>query len=214
MKQKVFNKLLESGVVAVVRKLPKEKAMPAIKALVRGGVTGIEITVESDGAYELIKEAKQEFCERAAIGAGTVLDGHAAYQAIAADADFIFTPTLKRETIETARRYGKLVIPGTFTPTEIQTAYEWGADVVKVFPANVVGPGYIKNVAGPLSHVSILPTGGIDETNIASFVKAGAVACGVGGSLLKQSFIENGQWGELTALAETYVKEVEKGRMK
>ncbi|MCD8511693.1 MAG: bifunctional 4-hydroxy-2-oxoglutarate aldolase/2-dehydro-3-deoxy-phosphogluconate aldolase [Bacillus sp. (in: Bacteria)] len=196
--------LLGPKVVAVIRKVDRDKVMSVIEALIEGGITGIEITLDSDDALGAIKEAKEKFAGRAGVGAGTVLSGEQAQAAIDAGADFIFAPTLSKETIEVTKRHGKIAIPGVFTPTEMQQAYEWGADMVKVFPASVVGPQFVKDVKGPLGHIPIVVTGGIGVDNFKDFLNAGAVAVGVGGSLLNKEFIANGQFGKLTELAKEY----------
>lgn len=212
MKQELLTKTLESGVVAVVRKIEEEKVIHVISALVEGGITGIEVTMDSPNALETIKEAKQLFGDKTVIGAGTVLDGNAANIAIQHGADFIFAPTLNHDTIAVANRYGKIAIPGVFTPTEILQAYEWGADVVKVFPASVLGSQFFKDVRGPLGHIPMMPTGGINLDNVSEYIKAGAVAAGVGGSLLNKDFIANNEWDKLTDLARQYVTKIAETR--
>ncbi|EZH65599.1 2-dehydro-3-deoxyphosphogluconate aldolase [Bacillaceae bacterium JMAK1] len=203
---KNIDKLLESRVVAVMRKLPFEHIEDIALALVDGGVTGLEITVDSDRAYEAIQKCKAAVGDRAIIGAGTVLNGEHAEEAIDAGAEFIFAPILDEETIKVANKHQVIVIPGVFTPTEAQQAYLYGADIVKVFPADSLGPAFIKGLQGPLGHIPMMPTGGIDETNIASYIKAGAVAAGAGGSLLKKSLIEQQDWQGLRDHAATFVK--------
>lgn len=212
MKQEVLNLLLKSGIVAVVRRVDEDKVMNVIRALVNGGITGIEVTLDSPNALHVIKEAKKEFESKAVIGAGTVLDGESALLAIQAGADFIFAPTLKEETVKVANRYGKISIPGVFTPTEMLQAYEWGADIVKIFPASVLGPNFIKDVKGPLGHIPMMPTGGINLENIAGYIKAGAIAAGVGGSLIKKELIENEQWDQLQHLAGEFTLKVKENR--
>ncbi|WP_075618828.1 bifunctional 4-hydroxy-2-oxoglutarate aldolase/2-dehydro-3-deoxy-phosphogluconate aldolase [Paenisporosarcina indica] len=213
MKQDMLNRLLESGVVAVVRKIEADKVMDVIAALVEGGITGIEVTIDSPNAFHVISEAKKLFGEKAVIGAGTVLDGESAVRAIQAGAEFIFAPTMSRDTIAVANRYGKIVIPGVFTPTEILQAYEWGADIVKVFPASVLGSQFIKDVRGPLGHIPMMPTGDIGLENIQEYIKAGAVAAGVGGSLLNKEYIQNGEWDKLSGLARQYKEKVTEARV-
>ena len=212
MKQELLTKTLESGIVAVVRRIEEEKVIKAIEALVKGGITGIEVTLDSPNALQTIKEAKQLFGDKAVIGAGTVLDGNAASLAIQHGADFIFAPTLSKDTIAVANRYGKIAIPGVFTPTEILQAYEWGADVVKVFPASVLGSQFFKDVRGPLGHIPMMPTGGIHLDNVSDYIKAGAVAAGIGGSLLDKDFIANNEWDKLTDLASQYVTKIAEAR--
>lgn len=212
MKQELLSRLLESGIIAVVRKIEAEKVIDVISALVEGGITGIEVTLDSPNALNAISEAKKLFGDKAVIGAGTVLDGESANLAIQAGADFIFAPTLSKDTIAVANRYGKIVIPGVFTPTEILQAYEWGADIVKVFPASVLGSQFIKDVRGPLGHIPMMPTGGISLENIEEYIKVGAVAAGVGGSLLNKEYIKNNEWDKLTDLARQYTKKVANAR--
>jgi 2-dehydro-3-deoxyphosphogluconate aldolase/(4S)-4-hydroxy-2-oxoglutarate aldolase len=208
-----LSSLTDSGIIAVVRRLDPTKTLKAIESLVNGGITGIEITVDSEGAIPLIQEAKREFGSDAVIGAGTILDGTSAREAILAGAEFIFSPTLSQETIEMSRRYGKVVIPGVMTPTEMLRAYEWGADAVKIFPASVLGPSFIKDVKGPLGHIPIVPTGGINLENLSAYIQAGAIAVGVGGSLMNPILIQENQWIELTDLAKQFVEEVKRARV-
>ncbi len=209
---KQLARLTESGIIAVVRKIDSGKVQDVISSLINGGVTGIEITVDSEHAYEHIRKAKEKYADQAVIGAGTVLDAYTAQTAIQAGAEFIFAPTLDKETIQVANRYGKIAIPGVFTPTEMLRAYEYGADIVKVFPANVVGTQFLKAVKGPLPHIHVMPTGGINLDNAGDFIRAGSIALGVGGSLLDKDLIENKSWADLEQLAASYVKEVEKAR--
>jgi 2-dehydro-3-deoxyphosphogluconate aldolase / (4S)-4-hydroxy-2-oxoglutarate aldolase len=213
MKTSHLLSITESGVVAVVRKIDREQILEVISALVEGGIKGIEVTVDSDDAFGAISEAKKRFGSYAVIGAGTVLDGITARLAIQAGADFIFSPTLCEETIKVTKRYGKIAIPGVFTPSEMVAAMEWGADLVKVFPASILGPEFIKDIKGPLPHIPIMPTGGISLENAADYINSGAVAVGVGGSLLKKELILNRDMKGLTDLASQYVTIIENCRM-
>ena len=206
------DKIVESGIVAVVRKISSDKVYHVIDALVAGGVTAIEITLDSDKATEVIHTANTRYKGQVVIGAGTVLDSEGAYNAISNGAQFVFAPTLSEETIRVAKRYGKVAIPGVFTPTEILKASEYGADIVKIFPGSVLGPQFIKDVRGPLGHIKMMPTGGITLENLGAFIKAGAVAVGVGGSLLNKELIENEDWDSLRSLAKDFVEEVKKHR--
>ncbi|THE11603.1 bifunctional 4-hydroxy-2-oxoglutarate aldolase/2-dehydro-3-deoxy-phosphogluconate aldolase [Bacillus timonensis] len=207
-----LSNLLDSGVIAVVRKVSREKVTQVVSSLIAGGVTGIEITIDSEDALGAIREVKDIFGEKAVIGAGTVLNSQSAEMAIEAGAEFIFAPTLHKGTIEVTKGYKKIVIPGVFTPTEILQAYEWGADVVKVFPASSLGPDFIKQIRGPLGHIPMMPTGGIDLENTEDFIAAGSVAVGVGGALLRKDLIDNNQWEPLTSLAQQFVQLVRKAR--
>jgi 2-dehydro-3-deoxyphosphogluconate aldolase/(4S)-4-hydroxy-2-oxoglutarate aldolase len=156
-------------------------------------------------ALEVVRAVRQKLGGKLLLGAGTVLDPETARAAILAGADFIVAPTLNRECIALARRYSKLVMPGAFTPTEILTAWEAGADIVKVFPADVGGPGYLKAIAGPLPQVRLMPTGGVDLQTAADFLRAGACCLGLGSALVDQQAIARGDFDRLRTLAAQYV---------
>ncbi|MBM0064449.1 bifunctional 4-hydroxy-2-oxoglutarate aldolase/2-dehydro-3-deoxy-phosphogluconate aldolase [Alkalicoccobacillus gibsonii] len=205
-----FETLISSGVVAVIRKQPRENIVPLAKALVSGGVSGLEVTMDSEDALGAIAELRTQFGDEVVIGAGTVLDAEQAVAAIQAGAEFIFAPILHEPTIRAAKRHGKIMIPGIFTPTEAQQAVEWGADMVKAFPADVLGPAFIKAVKGPLSHIKIMPTGGVDLETIDGFIKAGALAVGAGGPLLRKDLIEAEDWSGLEQHAAAFVSQAKK----
>lgn len=206
------DKLFKSGIIAVIRNLNPIETMYTIESLVKGGITGIEITANSESAFELIKEGSKQFGSEAVIGAGTVLDDITARKAIEYGADFIFSPSLDKKTVQVSKRYGKIAIPGTMTPTEIIKSYEYGADAVKVFPSSVLGPQFIKDIKAPLDHISVVPTGGINLKNAAEYIKAGALAVGVGSSLTNKQMILEKKWNELTDLAKEYVDTVQQAR--
>jgi 2-dehydro-3-deoxyphosphogluconate aldolase/(4S)-4-hydroxy-2-oxoglutarate aldolase len=172
------------SVVAVLRGATVDSIGPIAEALKEGGVTALEITMETPKAARIIEKAADLFGDELLIGAGTVLDAETARAAIMAGARFIFSPTVNPETIRMTKRYGVISVPGAFTPTEILHAYENGADLVKVFPAASVGPAYFKNIAGPLPHIPLMPTGGINLVNAIDYIRAGAVAVGIGSSLI------------------------------
>lgn len=179
----VWGKLTESGIVAVMRNMNAEKVVDIVDGLKMAGVTAVEITVENADGFRAIEAVKSYFQDEILLGAGTVLDGETAKQAIQAGVDFIVTPIVSKSAIDTANRYGCFIGVGAMTPTEILTAYEAGADLVKIFPASNVGASYLKNVSGPLGHIPLMPTGGINLDNIGDFVKSGAACVGVGGAL-------------------------------
>ncbi|PYZ95914.1 2-dehydro-3-deoxyphosphogluconate aldolase [Alteribacter lacisalsi] len=212
MSNVLLGRLLASGIVAVVRKVDPDKADALTGAFVRGGVTGIEVTVDSDDAYETIRRLKGKYSDEAVIGAGTVVNKEQAEKALEAGADFIFAPILDRETVEYTKEQGKIMIPGVFTPTEIHQAYVWGADIVKVFPASTLGPGFIKDVNAPLGDIPKMPTGGVNLDNVGEFIKAGSVAAGIGGSLVKKDLIAAGDWDGLENLARQFVNKVQEAR--
>ncbi|MGH2548264.1 MAG: bifunctional 4-hydroxy-2-oxoglutarate aldolase/2-dehydro-3-deoxy-phosphogluconate aldolase, partial [Thermomicrobiales bacterium] len=168
---------------------------------VRGGVRTIEFTYTNPLAGKVIEEVRNKVGDAAVIGAGTVLDPETARIAILSGAQFIVTPTLKVETIELCRRYAIPAVIGAFTPTEILTAWEAGATIVKVFPASVGGPGYIKDVRGPLPQVKIIPTGGVNKDTAAAFIKAGAVAIAAGSNLVDAKTVAAGDWDTIETRA-------------
>lgn len=178
------NEIQENGIVAVIRGALPSNIVAIANALKNGGVKTLEITVETPRVLDLIDKVCSELQDEVIVGAGTVLDPETARSAIMAGAKFIFSPTVNIETIKLTKRYGAVSIPGAFTPTEILTAYENGADFVKVFPANVFGPHYIKDIHGPLPHIPLIVTGGLDISNVGLYIKAGAVAAGIGSSLV------------------------------
>lgn len=208
----LLQKLLESGVVAVVRRIPAEKVDQVADSLIEGGVTALEITVDAPEAFSIIENLSQRLKGRAIVGAGTVIDDVSARLAIQHGAEFIFSPSLHQDVIRTALRYGKIVVPGVMTPTEMITAIEWGADLVKIFPATGLGVKYIKDVKGPFSHIPIIPTGGVNLDNVASFIEAGVAAVGIGGNLLDKQAILDGDFAKITAIAKQYVSIIQEAR--
>ena len=207
-----LDQLLSSGIVAVVRKVDADSVVPVVDAFIKGGITGIEITVDSERAYEKIAELRRLYQEQAVIGAGTVVKTDQAKEAIEAGADFIFAPTLSEEVVKYTKEQGKIMIPGVFTPTEMYQAVSWGADVVKIFPASVLGPGFIKDVSAPLGGIRMMPTGGVNLENVGAFISAGAEAAGIGGSLVNKTLIKEENWDELTRIAKAYVEAVNDAR--
>ena len=178
-----LSEILEHKVIAIIRNANPEDVPKIIKALYEGGIKIVEITINSPKVLSVIEKAADEFGGKVTIGAGTVLDPETARSAILAGAEFILSPTVKVETIKMTKRYGAVSIPGAFTPTEILEAYENGGDIIKVFPATL-GPGYIKDIRGPLPQIPLLPTGGVRLDNIRDFMAAGAVGFGIGSSLV------------------------------
>ncbi|MFB6176398.1 MAG: bifunctional 4-hydroxy-2-oxoglutarate aldolase/2-dehydro-3-deoxy-phosphogluconate aldolase [Halobaculum sp.] len=212
MSTETFDAIRESGVVAVMRGVDPETLVEIGEALLAGGVTAIEVTADNAGAAEMIRTLDEELGEEAVVGAGTVLDGETAQSMIAAGAEFVVSPSLHTDVIETCNRYGALVAPGVMTPTEAIDAYEQGADVVKVFPAKTVGPDHVAAMKGPLSQVPMLPTGGVDADNAAEFVEAGAVAVGAGSALVPSEAVEDEDYAEITRRAEAMTEAVADAR--
>ncbi|GBF10659.1 bifunctional 4-hydroxy-2-oxoglutarate aldolase/2-dehydro-3-deoxy-phosphogluconate aldolase [Tepidibacillus sp. HK-1] len=211
-KLKNLQRLMDSGLVAVIRR-PKPSQIKSIAAaLVEGGVGALEITVDTPGVFRMIEQIKQEFGEKVLVGAGTVLDAETAKTAIDVGSDFIFSPIIDEKTIELTIRYGKISIPGVMTPTEIVKAYQAGADLLKIFPASSLGPNYLRELKGPLGHIPMMPTGGVSLDNVEQFIKNGAVAVGVGGTLLNKQAIAEERYEVLTETAEQFVKLIKKAR--
>lgn len=209
----LLEQIKENGIVAIIRGAKPEHIVPIAKSLVEGGVKTLEITVETPKVLSLIEKVNDELGDEVIVGAGTVLDTETARAAIMAGAKFIFSPTVNVETIKLAKRYGVISIPGALTPSEILTAYENGADVIKVFPANVFGPKYLKDVHGPLPQIPLMPTGGIHIGNVKEYIQAGGVAVGVGSSLVDtKREITDEYLIELKEKASQFVQEVKKAR--
>ncbi|MBM7551713.1 bifunctional 4-hydroxy-2-oxoglutarate aldolase/2-dehydro-3-deoxy-phosphogluconate aldolase [Thalassobacillus pellis] len=211
-KSERIDKIYQSGVIAVIRRPAPEKIIPIAEALVSGGVHTLEITADSERVYDMIRDVKARFGDEALVGAGTVLDEVTAKQAIEAGSDFIFAPNFDRATVEMGNRYGAVTIPGVMTPTEIVQAYSAGADLVKVFPATAMGPSYIKDLKGPLGHIPMIPTGGVNLDNVETYVKNGAFAVGAGGSLLDKKLIQAEDFKGLENLAREFKEKVETAR--
>src|SRR5438477_4901181 len=193
--------VLDCGIVAVVRSPDSQQLVEVARALADGGVTVVEITLSVPNALDVLRQVRQALGDRVLLGAGTVLDAETARAVLLAGAEFIVAPTLNLDVIRLCRRYDKLVIPGAFTPTEILTAWEAGADVVKVFPAEVVGPAFFQALRGPLPQVRLMPTGGVDLTTAADFIRAGACCLGVGGQLVEPKALAARDFARITDLA-------------
>lgn len=212
MTQQVMNQMEQAGLVAIMRVSSPDALLAAADAIQAGGVTVIEVTMTTPGALAVIEQVRARNSGEIVFGAGTVLDPETARACILAGAQFIVTPTLNLHTIALCKRYSVPVMAGAYTPTEILTAWEAGADVVKVFPADSLGPKFIKAVKGPLPQVRLLPTGGVTVDNAADFIKAGAVAVGVGGELVNQKLLDARDFDTLTARARQFRAAVDGAR--
>ena len=209
----VLERMEESGVVAVMRGMDADAAIDAVEALREGGVTAVEFTADTAGATRMIREVSASFtADEAVVGAGTVLDASTASAAIRAGAEFLVAPSLDAGVVETANRYAAPVAPGVMTPTEAVEAYEAGADLVKLFPAATVGPGHLKALRGPLSHVDVMPTGGVDVDNAADFIEAGALCVGAGSALVDDDAVAAGEFDVLTENAAAFSAVVAEAR--
>lgn len=207
-----LQQVLDCGIVAVVRSRDSQQLVEVVRALADGGVTIVEITMSVPDALDVLKQVKQALGERVLLGAGTVLDAETARAVMMAGAEYVVSPTLNLDVIRLCRRYDKLVMPGAFTPTEILTAWEAGADIVKVFPAEVVGPAFFRAVRAPLPQVRLMPTGGVDLKTASTFIQAGACCLGIGSQLVDPKAIAERNFGRIRDLAREYVGIVAKTR--
>lgn len=203
----LLQEISEHKVVAIIRKADEDNIVPILQALYQGGIKAVEITAETPRITKLIEKAGDAFRGRIRIGAGTVLDPETARSVIMAGAEFIVSPTLNVETLKVTNRYGIVNIPGALTPTEILTAFEHGADMVKVFPAGAFGPDYIKNIHGPLPHIPVMATGGVTLDNMQAYIEKGSTAVGIGSNLVNVSKLKSEEdYRALTKEAERFAK--------
>jgi 2-dehydro-3-deoxyphosphogluconate aldolase/(4S)-4-hydroxy-2-oxoglutarate aldolase len=211
--QEILAFITDIGIVPVVRTPSADAAIRSIEAIYSGGVRAAEVTMTVPGAIKALEKLADQFGDRIMLGAGTVLDPETARICMLAGAQFFVTPTLKLATIEMIKRYSKVVCAGALTPTEVLTAWEHGADVVKVFPANSLGgPKYIKALKGPLPHIQMIPTGGVNLETAGEFLKAGACAVAVGGELVDAKLIKENKWDEMESRAKLYLKAIADAR--
>ncbi len=194
----IVQKIIDDGAVAVIRMSDSQKLLRVAEALLEGGISALEITMTTPNALKVIEEASRQLPGEVLIGVGSVLDSETARLAINAGAKYVVSPIFKTEIVQTAHRYNLPVMPGCFTPTEILAAHEAGADIVKVFPADVVGMPFFKAIKAPMPHLNLMPTGGVSLTNAGEWLKAGACAVGVGGALLDKQAIADGNFAKLT----------------
>ena len=211
-KSQIIEHILNPGIVAVIRVDSAAALLPICEALLAGGVTGLEITMTSPDALPTIAEASKRFAGRALIGVGTVLDPETCRAAILAGAQFVVTPVCRPNIVEMCLRYGKPVACGAYTPTEALTAHEAGADFIKIFPADGLGPKYIQNLLAPLPMLRIIPTGGVTVETAGDFLRAGCAALAAGSSLIAKEFVQNQDWTALTTRARAFVEAVAKAR--
>jgi 2-dehydro-3-deoxyphosphogluconate aldolase/(4S)-4-hydroxy-2-oxoglutarate aldolase len=204
----------DAGVVAVIRAQSKDQLKGITEALLAGGVPAIEVTMSTPKAIAGIEMLADHFGDKAVVGVGTVIDPATAQAAIAAGAQFVVSPVFDEQIVATVRRYGKIMIPGAFTPTEILRAWSAGADVVKVFPSTALGPQYFKDILVPLPQIRLTPTGGVDLKNAGDWIKAGAVFLGAGSSLVTKDALAKNDWPSITANAKAFVEAIKSARAK
>lgn len=206
-KEELLARLTRTGLIAVIRARSAEQVVPLGEALVSAGIDLLEVTMTTPEAFQAIRNASRHFNDRALIGVGTVVDATTARDAIEAGANFVVTPICRAEIAKITRALGKPVMLGAYTPTEAQTAFEAGADFIKLFPAETQGPGFIKSLLAPLPHLKIVPTGGVTVENLTTWFEAGAVAVGIGSSLISKRILETNNWEELHEIARKFVSE-------
>lgn len=204
--------VLDRGIVAILRAPTGELLADVAEALYENGIDVIEVTFTVPGILEILHQVQKRLGNKVLLGAGSVLDPETARSAILAGAEYIVSPTVNPDVITLCQRYGKLVMPGALTPTEVLTAWEAGADIVKVFPADVGGPSYLKALHGPLPQVRLMPTGGVDLNTLESFVQAGACAVGLGSALVEKDAVQSGNLDRIRDLARQYVDLMQKAR--
>lgn len=202
----------QQGIVAVIRAATGERLVEVAQALLAGGVEVMEVTFTVPHAVRVLEQVAAELGDRVLLGAGTVLDPETARTALLAGARFVVAPNTNVEVIRLCRRYDALVLPGAFTPTEIVTAWENGADIVKIFPSDLGGPSYLKSVRAPLPQIRMMPTGGVNLETAADFLRAGACALGIGGSLVESKAVAAGDMQRIESLARQYVQIVRETR--
>jgi 2-dehydro-3-deoxyphosphogluconate aldolase/(4S)-4-hydroxy-2-oxoglutarate aldolase len=202
----------ELGIVAVVRTPSFELVAPVCDALVKGGILALEITLTVPEALRALRETHQRFGDKILLGAGTILNAAQCRAAIEAGAQYVISPITKLEIVEAAHALDKPVMLGAYTPTEAQLAHEAGADFIKIFPADKLGPSYIRSLRAPLPHLRIVPTGGVDLETAPEFLRAGCSALGVGSPLLKAELLKTRDWEGLTRLAAEFVRVVRESR--
>jgi 2-dehydro-3-deoxyphosphogluconate aldolase/(4S)-4-hydroxy-2-oxoglutarate aldolase len=211
-KLEILDRILNPGIVAIIRADSSEQLIDAAAALYEGGVTGMEVTMTTPNALQVITDVHKKFGDKILIGVGSVLDPETARLAILAGAEFVVTPITRPEVIRLCNRYSIPIASGAFTPTECMTAHESGADIVKLFPADQVGPTYIKNILAPMPMLRIVPTGGVTVDTAASFIKAGCVALAAGSSLVSKEVLKSRDWKKLSDTAAAFVAAVRAAR--
>jgi len=211
-RSEIISLLTNPGIIAVVRAQKPDQVPPVSEALIAGGVMAIEITMTTPGALEAIRGARDQIGDRALLGVGTVLEAQTCRAALQAGAQFVVTPICRTELVAIAHAANRPIMLGAYTPTEAQLAHDAGADFVKIFPADTLGPGYIKALRAPLPHLRLVPTGGVDLHNLANFLQAGCAAVGVGFSLVSAKILQEANWPELTRRAREFVESAKAAR--
>ena len=211
-KSDILHRMLNPGVIAVIRADSSSQLLDAAKAMAEGGLTAMEVTMTTPNALEVIRSVVKELGDRVLMGVGTVLDDVTARLAILAGAEYVVTPVLRPDVIALCRRYSKPIVCGAVTPTEALNAHEAGADFVKLFPADTLGPTYIKALKAPLPQLQIIPTGGVTTKTAGDFIKAGCAAVAAGSSLISKEVLAKKDWKTLTETSRQFVEAVAAAR--
>jgi len=210
MSKEVLNKILEGKIIAIVRGIPSDEVVGLADALVKGGISCIEVTFDQSSeekaqdTLKAISNIHKALGDKVCVGAGTVMTVEQVEAAAAAGAEYMISPNTNAAVIKRTKELDKVSIPGAMTPSEVAQAYELGADIVKMFPAGVLGCAYIKAVKAPLKHIPVTAVGGVNPGNCADFIRAGAVGVGVGGNLVSPQLVKEGRFDEITAIAKSY----------
>jgi len=211
-RSEIISLLTNPGIIAIVRAQKPDQVPPVSEALIAGGVMAIEITMTTPGALEAIRDARDQIGDRALLGVGTVLEAQTCRAALQAGAQFVVTPVCRTELVAIAHAANRPIMLGAYSPTEAQLAHQAGADFIKIFPADTLGPPYIKALRAPLPHLRLVPTGGVDLHNLADFLQAGCAAVGVGSSLVSAKILQDANWPELTRRAREFVESAKAAR--
>ena len=204
-REKITASIIDEGLIAIVRVNHPDLTLPIAKALVSGGIRAIELTMTIPNALDAIRTIDRELGNEILLGVGTVIDDDTCKAAIDAGAKYVISPITKTSLVECAHAMNRPVMLGAYTPNEAQTAHEAGSDFIKIFPADSLGPNYIKALLAPLNHLRIIPTGGVNLDTMESFLAAGSAALGIGSSLLKKNIINSKNWSGLELLSKQHV---------
>ena len=211
-KAKLIERLLNPGIVAIIRADSSDQLLECAEALVAGGISVMEVTMTTPNAINVIKSVSDALGDKIVMGVGTVLDTETCRMAMLAGAKFVVTPVLRPDVIQLCNRYNVPIACGAYTPTEALTAHESGADFIKIFPADGLGPSYIKAILAPLPQLRIIPTGGVDVNSAGAFLKAGCVGVAAGSSLVSKEILTNCDWPALTERAKAFVAAVQEAK--
>lgn len=211
MERSVLEFIREHKIIAIVRGIPSTQIVDLVGAMVAGGVRCVEVTFDQSSeekqkdTLKSIADIKAAFGAEVSVGAGTVMSVEQVHQAQEAGAEYIISPNVSEAVIRETKKLGLVSIPGAYTPTEVAAAYEYGADIVKLFPAGILGPGYVKALKAPLKHIPLTAVGGVSPDNCASFIEAGCIGVGCGGNLVSAKLVNEGRFDEITKTAKAYI---------